>query len=60
MIMKKIVAPELRVVRFESNDIITTSGPHVSGGSTGTDYNDPTNQAGDELTAPGRNSSLWD
>lgn len=55
--MKKIVAPELRVIRFESNDIITTS--QVGGGSLGTDYNDPTNQAGDELTAPGRNS-LWD
>lgn len=57
MIMKKIVAPELRVIRFESNDIITTS--QVGGGSIGTDYDNPSNQAGDEITAPGRNS-LWD
>lgn len=57
MIMKKIVTPELRVVRFESNDVIVTS--QIGAGSTSNNYENPDCQDGG-WTAPSRNGGVWD
>lgn len=51
---KNIFAPEIRVVRFNSDDIIVTSP------TTSFDPNQSTSEMGD-IGAPGRyNSGIWD